>query len=137
MTLLSIEVRGLGGSDHLFLYRNRALRKDLAYNRIKASGQRVGVPVSPHRLRHTCATQLLNAGCPATSIQKLLGHQRLNSTMVYARVHDHTMAQDYYAAMEQVEQRLDLEPIPADHKADTAEPVTPLNAAICWPWFIS
>mgnify|MGYP001817360064 CR=1 FL=1 len=49
--------------------------------------------------------QLLNAGCRVTSIQKLLGHQRLNSTMIYARVHDRTVAKGYYAAMEVVEKR--------------------------------
>ena len=43
-----------------------------------------------------------------TTIQKLLGYRRLNSTMVYARVHDRTVAEDYYAAMAQVENRLTL-----------------------------
>lgn len=100
--------RGVGPSDHVFLYRNRALRKDLVRNRIKAAGQRVGVKVYPHRLRHTCATQLLNAGCKVTSIQQFLGHRQLNSTMIYARVHDHTVAEDYYTAIEQIEQRLKL-----------------------------
>jgi integrase len=54
-----------------------------------------------------CATQLLNAGCRVTSIQKFLGHKRLNSTMIYARVHDRTVADDYYAAMDRIEQRLE------------------------------
>ena len=66
-----------------------------------------GVTTTPHRLRHTFATQLLNAGCRATSIQKLLGHRRLNSTMIYARVHDRTVADDYYAAMTRIEKQLD------------------------------
>ena len=61
-----------------------------------------------HRLRHTTATQLLNAGCPVTSIQKFLGHKRLNTTMVYARAHDQTVEADYFAAMHRVEQRLEL-----------------------------
>lgn len=110
-----LPVRGAGVTDHVFLYRNRALRKDLIHSRIKAAGDRVGVKVSPHQLRHTCATQLLNAGCRVTSIQKLLGHTRLNSTMIYARVHDRTVANDYYAAMQEVEQRLLLleAPLPA------------------------
>ena len=43
-----------------------------------------------------------------TSIQKLLGHRRLNSTMIYARVHDRTVGEDYYAAMAKVENRLTL-----------------------------
>jgi integrase len=101
-------VRGTGPTDHVFLYRARSLRRDLVYTRIKAAGQRVGVKVTPHRLRHTFATQLLNAGCRVTTIQRLLGHQRLRSTMVYARVHDHTVAEDYYAAMAKVENRLAL-----------------------------
>jgi hypothetical protein len=70
--------------------------------------ERCGVKVYPHRLRHTAATQLLNAGCRVTSIQKFLGHKELSTTMVYARVHDQTVADDYYAAMQQVEQQLDL-----------------------------
>ncbi len=103
-----LAVRGMGPSEHVFLYRNEPLKKDLIRGRLKAAGERVGVKVNPHRLRHTCATQLLNAGCRVTSIQKFLGHQRLNSTMIYARVHDRTVAEDYYTAMEQVEKRLDL-----------------------------
>ncbi|HEY9825276.1 MAG TPA: tyrosine-type recombinase/integrase, partial [Stenomitos sp.] len=59
-------------------------------------------------LRHTCATQLLNAGCRVTSIQRFLGHKELSSTMVYARAHDQTVAEDYFAAMERVEQRLEI-----------------------------
>jgi hypothetical protein len=35
-------------------------------------------------------------------------HRRLNSTMIYARVHDRTVAEDYYAAMEQLEKRKDM-----------------------------
>mgnify|MGYP000067777505 CR=1 FL=1 len=106
--------RGSGPTRHVFLYRNRPLCKDLIRSRIKAAGRRAGVAVYPHRLRHTCATQLLNAGCRITSIQKFLGHTRLNSTMVYARVHDRTVAQDYYAAMAEVEKRLDLAASPGD-----------------------
>jgi hypothetical protein len=76
--------------------------------RIKAAGERVGVKVHPHRLRHTAATQLLNAGCRVTSIQKFLGHKELSTTMIYARVHDQTVADDYYAAMQQIEKSLDI-----------------------------
>ena len=62
------------------------------------------------------ATQLLNAGCRITSIQRFLGHKRLNTTMIYARAHDQTVADDYFAAMERVEQRLNVLP------ASVAEP---------------
>jgi hypothetical protein len=103
-----LAVRGPGPTEHVFLYRNQALSKDLIHGRLKACGGRVNVPVYAHRLRHTCATQLLNAGCRITSIQKFLGHKRLNTTLTYARVHDQTVADDYYNAMKNVETRLEL-----------------------------
>jgi integrase/recombinase XerC len=105
-----LDVRGQGSGDHVFLYRNAPLKKDLIRAQIQYSGERVGVKVYPHRLRHTCATQLLNAGCRITSIQRFLGHKRLNTTMIYARAHDQTVADDYFAAMERVEQRLNVLP---------------------------
>ena len=103
-----LTVRGMGPSNHVFLYRNQPVHKDLIRSRLKAAGKRIGVKVHPHRLRHTCATQLLNAGCRVTSIQKFLGHRRLNSTMTYARAHDKTVATDYYRAMAEVEKHLTL-----------------------------
>jgi site-specific recombinase XerD len=106
-----LAVRGTGSSDHVFLYRNAPVNKDLVRCKIKDAGARVGVKVYPHRLRHTCATQLLNAGCRITSIQRFLGHKELGTTMVYARAHDQTVAKDYFAAMSRVEQRLEIAPI--------------------------
>jgi len=107
-----LAVRGAGSGDHVFLYRNAPLKKDIVRDQLKYAGERVGVKVYPHRLRHTCATQLLNAGCRITSIQRFLGHKELSTTMVYARVHDQTVAEDYFAAMGRVEQRLEIAPIP-------------------------
>jgi integrase/recombinase XerD len=103
-----LSVRGPGLTDHVFLFRNQPLYKDLIHGRLKAAGAQIGVRVYAHRLRHTCGTQLLNSGCPVTSIQKLLGHKKLNTTMIYARAHDQTVEQDYFAAMNRVEQRMEL-----------------------------
>ena len=64
-----------------------------------------------------CATQLLNAGCRITSIQRFLGHKKLNTTMIYARAHDQTVADDFYAAMERVEARLNIIPESAGETA--------------------
>ena len=107
-----LAVRGEGSGDNVFLYRNAPLSRSLIRSRLKTIGERVGVKVYPHRLRHTCATQLLNAGCRITSIQAFLGHKKLNTTMIYARAHDQSVAEDYYSAMSRVEQRMEIAPIP-------------------------
>lgn len=123
-----LAVRGVGPTDHVFLYRNQPVCRDLLHSRIQAVGLRTGVKVYPHRLRHTCATQLLNAGCRITSIQKLLGHRRLDSTLLYARIHDQTVAADYFPAMTRVEQRLALGSQPAEpaHEPVNVTNLTPL-----------
>jgi site-specific recombinase XerD len=89
------------------------------YDQVGQLGTAAGVEhVTPHRLRHTLATQLLNAGMDITRIQKLLGHAFLNTTQIYARVHDATLEADYRQAMQQIErQQIPLsstaEPAPA------------------------
>src|SRR5271157_4945581 len=103
-----LALRGLGSGDHVFLFRNAPLSRCFINSRIKAAGKQVGVKVYPHRLRHTAATQLLNAGCRITSIQKFLGHKRLNTTIIYARALDQTVAEDYFRAMEKIEEGLEL-----------------------------
>jgi integrase len=118
-----LAVRGEGSGDHVFLYRNAPLKKDIVRDNLKYAGERVGVKVYPHRLRHTCATQLLNAGCRVTSIQRFLGHRKLSSTMIYARAHDQTVAEDYFAAMQRVEERLEIVPPKQEETAQEPVPV--------------
>jgi len=55
---------------------------------IKRVARRSEVPVNvyPHKLRHSYATHLLNNGAPMEGIQTLLGHQKLETTMLYAQL---------------------------------------------------
>jgi site-specific recombinase XerD len=116
-----LAMRGPGPTDHVFFYRNRPVCKDLLRARIRDAGKRVGIAVTPHKLRHTCATQLLNVGCRVTSIQKLLGHRRLDTTMIYAQVHDRSLADDYYTAMARIEKALNLD---TGVEANETRPIT-------------
>lgn len=83
---------------------------------ITVLGDAAGVTqVTPHRLRHTLATRLLNTGMDITRIQKILGHQHIGTTMIYARVLDATVEAEYHQTMSTVEGRsppLSNTPIP-------------------------
>ena len=59
-------------------------------------------PYTVHSLRHTFATDLLNAGVPITTLQELMGHVNISVTQRYARVSDATKRQQYFAAMQQL-----------------------------------
>ncbi len=59
--------------------------------------------VSPHRLRHTLATQAINRGMSLEAIAALLGHRSMRMTMVYARIANRTVAEEYFAVAEKVE----------------------------------
>ncbi len=51
--------------------------------------------VSPHQLRHTLGTRLINQGVPQHVIQRLLGHASPEMTAVYAHLHDTTVRQEF------------------------------------------
>lgn len=59
--------------------------------------------VSPHQLRHTLATQSINRGMSLEAIAALLGHRDLKMTLVYARIADRKVADEYFSVTEQVE----------------------------------
>lgn len=54
--------------------------------RIRALGQAAGIEdLTPHRLRHTCAKRMLDAGRPLTEVQMILGHAKLETTARYVQ----------------------------------------------------
>ena len=73
--------------------------------RIEYYARESGLNVSCHRLRHTMATQLLNADADLATIQDLLGHGQITTTQRYCRVANLKVQRDYYKAMEVVLQR--------------------------------
>jgi site-specific recombinase XerD len=99
-----LAVREPAPTDHLLIYRGAALDYNFISNRLRRFGQQAGIqPMSAHRLRHTLATMLVNHGMPITSLQKFLGHRDINMTLIYARVFDETVRQQFTAAMAQIE----------------------------------
>ena len=113
-----LQVRGPAATEmkYVFLFRHTQLSPSYISQRLVTYCERCGVKATPHQLRHTCATLLLNAGAPVLTVQTILGHRHVDTTLGYARLYDGTVAADYYRAMTQVEQRLasqDAAPTPA------------------------
>jgi site-specific recombinase XerD len=54
-------------------------------------------------MRHTFATDLLNAGMRLECLQQLLGHSSIEVTRIYARLSDATREDEYFKAMEKIE----------------------------------
>jgi len=90
-------------NDLFFSIHERPLTYSTAYKRLRAFACSAGVPdVSPLRLRHTYATTLLNNGMTIIALRKLMGHDNLNTTLIYARLADTTVRHQYQKAMENV-----------------------------------
>lgn len=76
-------------SDILFLNRRgRRLTRVMIFYIIKDLAERAGIrrPVSPHTLRHSFATHLLEGGANLRSIQELLGHESVTTTELYVHL---------------------------------------------------
>ena len=93
----------LPGELRVFILHERSPTDRTIRKRLAKLGQQAGVHVYPHKLSHTVATRLVNQGMPTQSLRKLLGHQNLSTTQLYARIYDETLYRQFKDAMSSLE----------------------------------
>ncbi len=83
-------------------YKGKPISVRAVQKRIEHYAREIGISVTCHRLRHTMATQLLNADADIVSIQEMLGHSRIKTTQRYSKLLNLKAQRDYFKAMEVV-----------------------------------
>jgi len=111
-----LKVRPASKTKKVFLvekgtYRGRSISVRGIQKRMEYYAKKCGLKISCHHLRHTMATQLLNAGAELVTIQDLLGHSSIRTTQRYSRLSNLKVQQDYHKAMEVVVQRTACNPV--------------------------
>ena len=81
---------------NLFLERGKPLTRQFAWATIKKHAAKIGLKnVSPHTLRHSFATHLLQHGADSRSVQALLGHSDISTTQIYTHITDRHLRAAY------------------------------------------
>ena len=89
-------------------YRGRPISMRGIQKRMEYYAKKAGLKVSCHQLRHTMATQLLNADADLVIIQDLLGHNQIRTTQRYCKVSNLKVQRDYHRAIGRVMERHDF-----------------------------
>ncbi len=87
---------GKASSPQLFVNRGGPISRQLVWSMIKRYAAQAGLGrISPHTLRHSFATHLLQNGADSRSVQALLGHSDISTTQIYTHITDRHLRSSY------------------------------------------
>jgi len=93
--------------EFLLTHQGRRVSKEVLRDELHRAAAEAGLePVTPHQLRHTYATALVNAGVSLQALMALLGHVSAEMSLRYGRLFDATVRADYERALALAKQRL-------------------------------
>jgi integrase/recombinase XerC len=87
-------------SEFVFSRYHRPLSRSYCQSRLETIGKTCGVHITPHQLRHSIATLLLNVGMSVWGVKEVLGHRYVDTTLGYARTFDSTVEKEYQMAID-------------------------------------
>ncbi len=88
-------------ADFLFTHHGKRLSQNAVREELNRAAQTAGLGhITPHQLRHTYATALINAGVSLQALMALLGHVSTQMSLRYAHLFDHTVRTEYERALD-------------------------------------
>ena len=88
-------IQNNNSKEYIFEKNSKPFTPRQFQHRIKKSFARIGIDASPHKLRHSFATHLLNDGARITDISELLGHSNISTTSIYTKLSSTKKYTDY------------------------------------------